>query len=292
MTIYRTADGRPRIECEDQLILETPLVRVGLFEARPGDPHFRDSGTPGEHLIAFPLTSVRLEMASLQPFVADRNTVIFYNPEQQYRRSVASLRGDRCHWLGLKPETIEQLFGAAGCRPGTTGDRLFPFVAGPCDTRSYELQLSLVKDLVSPTPPASLEVEERVLAIFRRVLGQACDFRGSDPTSSPRPNKWSESGRDFLAVHYTESFSLHDIAGSLGCSPYYLCRAFRRGTGTTLHAYRERLRLRRALLEIDDRRGDLTGLALDLGYSSHSHFTAAFRRMFGRPPSDWAPAAI
>ena len=30
---------------------------------------------------------------------------------------------------------------------------------------------------------------------------------------------------------------------------------------------------------------DLTSLALDLGFSSHSHFSTAFRRQFGRPPS-------
>ena len=30
---------------------------------------------------------------------------------------------------------------------------------------------------------------------------------------------------------------------------------------------------------------DLTTLALELGFSSHSHFTDAFRREFGRPPS-------
>jgi AraC-like DNA-binding protein len=31
---------------------------------------------------------------------------------------------------------------------------------------------------------------------------------------------------------------------------------------------------------------DLTSLALDLGFSSHSHFTDAFRREFGRTPSE------
>ncbi|MBA2354428.1 MAG: helix-turn-helix transcriptional regulator, partial [Acidobacteria bacterium] len=34
-------------------------------------------------------------------------------------------------------------------------------------------------------------------------------------------------------------------------------------------------------------RGDLTDIALGLGYSSHSHFTASFTRAFGVPPSAW-----
>jgi AraC-like DNA-binding protein len=40
-----------------------------------------------------------------------------------------------------------------------------------------------------------------------------------------------------------------------------------------------------AVQAILDGCGDLTALALDLGFSSHSHFTDAFRRRFGMAPS-------
>jgi AraC family transcriptional regulator len=45
------------------------------------------------------------------------------------------------------------------------------------------------------------------------------------------------------------------------------------------------VRLLLALERLEDGERDLSRLALDLGYSSHSHFTAAFRRSFGTPPS-------
>jgi AraC-like DNA-binding protein len=32
---------------------------------------------------------------------------------------------------------------------------------------------------------------------------------------------------------------------------------------------------------------DLTRLSLDLGFSSHSHFTAAFRQAYGRTPAEF-----
>ena len=50
------------------------------------------------------------------------------------------------------------------------------------------------------------------------------------------------------------------------------------------HADEERIRLRMALELLRSRRG-LTEIALDLGYTSHSHFTAAFRNYFGITPS-------
>ena len=65
---------------------------------------------------------------------------------------------------------------------------------------------------------------------------------------------------------------------------YHLARVFKERTGLTLHAYRDQLRLRASLDPVAEGRADLTELALDLGYSSHSHFTDAFRRAFGAPP--------
>ena len=52
----------------------------------------------------------------------------------------------------------------------------------------------------------------------------------------------------------------------------------------TITRYRHALRLRIALDRLPDC-DDLTDLALDLGYSSHSHFTRAFRDHFGIPHS-------
>ena len=43
----------------------------------------------------------------------------------------------------------------------------------------------------------------------------------------------------------------------------------------------------KAVDRLEERPESLTDLALELGYSSHSHFTLAFRREFGVPPSLW-----
>jgi AraC-like DNA-binding protein len=52
--------------------------------------------------------------------------------------------------------------------------------------------------------------------------------------------------------------------------------------------YRYQLRLRLACaLDMLGRRDDLTRLSLDLGFSSHSHFTAAFRQAYGRTPAEF-----
>ena len=51
-----------------------------------------------------------------------------------------------------------------------------------------------------------------------------------------------------------------------------------------LYKYQMQLRLARAL-DLLHQYDDLSALGLDLGFSSHSHFSAAFRQAFGSSPS-------
>ena len=66
---------------------------------------------------------------------------------------------------------------------------------------------------------------------------------------------------------------------------FHLAGVFKSRTGVSLHAYRNQLRLRAALERMHNRGVDLVEIALDLGFSSHSHFTETFRRHFGATPS-------
>jgi AraC-like DNA-binding protein len=89
-----------------------------------------------------------------------------------------------------------------------------------------------------------------------------------------------------LDSHPTEPLKLDEIARRVCCSPYHLARLFRIATGTSLHQYRLRLRIALALEALAEGAEDLAGLALDLGFSHHSHFTATFRRLVGATPAE------
>ena len=66
----------------------------------------------------------------------------------------------------------------------------------------------------------------------------------------------------------------------------YLTQVFQQVEGLPLYRYQLRLRLARAL-DLIAGHEDLSGLAQDLGFSSHSHFTAAFRQAYGMTPSEF-----
>jgi AraC-like DNA-binding protein len=81
-----------------------------------------------------------------------------------------------------------------------------------------------------------------------------------------------------------ERWSLTGIAAQLRVSPAYLTDLFRRHEGVSIARYQRRLRLSRALVELPHTE-DIAALALDLGFSSHAHFSTAFRATYGETPS-------
>jgi AraC-like DNA-binding protein len=83
----------------------------------------------------------------------------------------------------------------------------------------------------------------------------------------------------------SEVVTLDDVGAAVSTSPFNFARIFQQQTGLPIHRYLTLLRLRAALERIADPRIDLTRIALDLGFSSHSHFTDVFRREFGETPS-------
>jgi AraC-like DNA-binding protein len=81
-----------------------------------------------------------------------------------------------------------------------------------------------------------------------------------------------------------ENLRVEQLAALAGYSPFHLCRMFRARTGQSLRQFRLQQRLGTALGRLADGEDDLAALACDLGFSSHSHMTAAFHRLLGRSP--------
>jgi AraC-like DNA-binding protein len=86
-----------------------------------------------------------------------------------------------------------------------------------------------------------------------------------------------------LQADLADQRSLAELAGTSGASPRTLARIFQRETGMPFGAWRQQLRLLRALERLAA--GDaVTTVALDLGYESPSAFIAMFRRALGVSP--------
>ncbi|MFP3505764.1 AraC family transcriptional regulator [Burkholderia sp. SIMBA_062] len=95
-----------------------------------------------------------------------------------------------------------------------------------------------------------------------------------------------EAMRERLAADLTCPVTLDDVAQAAGLSPFHAARLFTRTTGMPPHAWRNQLRLQRALAPL--RAGvSIADVAAASGFVDQSHFTRHFKRMFGVPPGRW-----
>jgi len=87
-----------------------------------------------------------------------------------------------------------------------------------------------------------------------------------------------------LKQNLAEPMSLEELGRKIGCSHFYLSRIFSAQTGHTITQHLRQLRMERAaeLLKAGDH--NVTEAAMEVGYSSLSHFSAAFHETFGCCP--------
>lgn len=269
------------------ILFESDVATVGRWRCPVDHPLFRDSGPARRYLFCFPRTSVWIQHDGGKPFVADPNTVTYYNQGQRYQRTPLSERGDRGDWFAVAPQVIADLLAEWDPSAKDRQNRPFTFTHGPCDADTYLLQRAVFEHVTRAPNPDTLFVEESVLQILSRTASLVYHTAGVTQNAAPRrrARDLAEAARAVVASRFDEPLSLPIIARLVDASVFHLARVFRGMTGTTLHAYRNQLRLRAALERVADPGSDLLSVAIDLGYSSHSHFSEAFRRTFKVTPS-------
>lgn len=206
--------------------------------------------------------------------VADATRVVFFDPAEPYMVDHPVPGGDHCTSLRFEPSTLRE------AARGSSGGRIFerPTLAG-----NAELHLAHFRLLGAVRDGDPVQVEEIALRLLQLCTeDEAEPLRGA---SARRAAALAADAQVLIASSFSRRVTLEGLAQSLFVSPFRLCRAFRAATSETLHQHLTRLRLAAALQKLPAYRDRLTELALDVGFSSHSHFTHAFRAYYGASPS-------
>jgi AraC family transcriptional regulator len=281
-SVVEAQGGRPQT---DRVLYEgTEGMRVGSFRCYPWQRFFGDTGPIQGFLLVFPRTSVVIRHAGGSPVIADPTRIMLYNRGQEYTRRAVSKRGDECEWFAFSREHVVEAIRATDPDVDNRRDRLFRATHAPADAATYLLQRRIVEHLRHQACPDRLFVEEGMM----RLLD--CSTRAIARCPSLASREIAEACRMVVAREPHRARSLSGVAAAVGVSPFHLARSFRRETGMTIHRYVHEVRLRTALERVVDGE-DLTRVAMDLGYASHSHFTARFRRTFRVTPSSFRDQA-
>ena len=92
---------------------------------------------------------------------------------------------------------------------------------------------------------------------------------------------------EWLRVHLDENVSVGDLADVAGLSPSYFRRWFHREVGSSPRDYVTQLRTEQAKRMLAETDRSITGIAMELGFSTSAYFTAVFHRETGTTPSDF-----
>jgi AraC family transcriptional regulator len=91
----------------------------------------------------------------------------------------------------------------------------------------------------------------------------------------------------YIEEHVADDIQLATLAKLARLSPHHFSRSFKRSLGMPPHRYHANRRIERAKQLLANREMSVTAIALEVGFSETSTFTAAFRRLTGHTPSHY-----
>lgn len=268
---------------EVNLLLDTGTVAVR---------HVRCSGTcrhrsaeecaSATHLV-FPYRGTYLRHVGSDQSVADAHHVLMFNAGEGYQVSHPVTGGDASLVLALSEPLLRELSPPSLLnKRDALGFRLQSLRIDP---RAQAL-VALLRHGLQSGNIEPLEAESLLLTLASRSLGPRTS-RELGSTQAKR--RLVDRIKLLLARDVGRRWTLAEIATEIGGSAVYLTQAFQQVEGLPLYRYQLHLRLARAL-DLIATCDDMSALALDLGFSSHSHFAAAFKRTYGRSPSGFRQA--
>jgi AraC family transcriptional regulator len=203
--------------------------------------------------------------------LADPTHAIVFGLEEGYRVSHPLDGGDECVVLEFRTEIHEEAMGRLNGCSGRLSARM-------------QLGAWVFVSAVGRDQADALACEEAAMLLLETVASDLTDGSRVEPRASKTARDRADRVRALVADDLVRPWRLADVARAVHCSPFHLARQFRLATGETISGYLLRLRLAAALHRIAEGESNLARLAVELGFSHHSHFTARFRSVFGCTP--------
>ena len=278
----------PDIQVSRRSLFAGRLFEIGYVVGRAGTTACSEIDYPLVNTLVLPTAGLfAMHHGPRRQVVATPNHAVFISAGEPYRVSFPGCIGDEGLSLRFSGADLAQVLPEA-----VSGDSL--------DTAGYSSHALLSPELMlarSLLCRRLVHGDEDPLAVEELGVGllvsSLCLARKAHAAN--RPDASGATGRKFRQVERVKEaislaperkWTLADLAGIACVSPHHLAHVFSKEVGTSVYHYVLRLRLGKALGLVLDSDVDLTAVALETGFASHSHFTARFRALFGLTPND------
>jgi AraC family transcriptional regulator len=268
-----------------QSLLKSPTVAIRDTLCQGSCSHQSAEECTATTQLVFPYRGVYVRHLGHNQAVAEANQVLFFNAAEGYRISHPVPGGDGSLTLVISEPQLHEIAPPSSLRDGAM--LAFRQHRLRIDARAQAL-VALLRHSLRQNIAEPLEAESLALTLVQRALGPRTTHAAG---ASIGRQRLVDRVKLVLASDLARRWTLAEIAAEVRGSPVYLTQVFQQVEGLPLYRYQLRLRLARAL-DLLGQYDDLTALSLDLGFSSHSHFSAAFREAYGRSPSEFRRSAL
>lgn len=266
-------------------LLTTPLVDVREVVCAGTCRHKGEVERASRTHLVFPYRGTYVRHVGDDDAVADASQVLFFNAGEDYQVSHPNPGGDASLSMTLDEGLLREIAPAALVFPDEP--LCFRQSRLRIDPRAQAL-VALLRHSLREGVAEPLEGESLTLTLVHRALAPRTTHAAG---SSHGRQRLVDRAKLVLSSDLARRWTLAEVAAEVGVSAVYLTQSFRQVEGVPLYRYQLRLRLARALDLLRDYE-DLAALGVDLGFSSHSHFSAAFQKMYGRTPSEFRQIAL
>ncbi|MEP7243967.1 MAG: AraC family transcriptional regulator [Gammaproteobacteria bacterium] len=274
----------PEVDVEP--LLKTPIVSVRDVLCRGTCRHKSAEECASATHLVFPYRGIYVRHLGQDAAVAEASQMVFFNSGDSYHVSHPVRGGDACLDLVIDEMLMRELAPPSLLRQGEALG--FRKQRLQIDPRTQAL-VALLRHSLREDIAELLEAEGLALTLARRAL--AVRATPARRAASVGRQRLVDRVKLVLASDLSRRWTLAEIAAEVGGSAVYLTQVFQQVEGVPLYRYQLRLRLARAL-DLLAQYDDLNTLSAELGFSSHSHFSAAFQRTYGRSPSEFRQSAL
>lgn len=260
-------------------LFESGTVRITRFEARPVSSSCGDIERQASNVVVLPVSGVFARHdAPGRHVTGTPSHAVLVAADVPYRVSFPGAIGDRALTLTFGHALAPDLLDRRGGIGATASHGLLS--AGAMVLRNL-LWIRLARG-----EAGEFEAEALGLDLLGMSLGSMrASHAPARRATELRRMRALERVKEAVASAPAKGWNVAKLADVAGSSPFHLCRVFRQVTGASVYDYVVQERLASTLDAVLDGGEDLTAIALEAGFASHSHFTARFRKFFDCTPT-------
>jgi AraC family transcriptional regulator len=260
-------------------LFKSETLQIGLFEAHPVSDACGDVEWQSSNVVVLPVSGVFSKHdAPGRHVIGTPSHAVFVAADTAYRIGFPGAIGDRALTLRFDEASAPDQLDCHGSSEAMASHGLLPANAMMLRNLLWTRLVRLEAD--------EFEIEALGLDLLNISLRSL--RTGNVPLRRPaqvRRMRALERVKEAVALAPNEKWDVAKLAKVANLSPFHLSHVFRQMVGTSIYDYVLHERLAHTLDAVLDCGDDLTAIALDAGFASHSHFTARFRSFFGCTPT-------